>query len=299
MKQRNTAASVRDRLIRHARETNQDPNRVLVRFAGERLLHRLSLSPYADRFVLKGALLFELWFDTPHRPTRDIDLLSYGESDAPSLAALFRTLCAIEADDGVIFQSESLSAEEIRATAEYAGVRITLLAVIDGARCPLQIDVGFGDVVTPDPETVGFPALLSEFPAPTLRVYPRETVVAEKFEAIVVLGIANSRMKDYFDLWVLCQSCTFHRDTLEHAIRATFERRRTPLPIDVPFGLTDDFSLDRAKVGLWRAFQRRNRLDIADLDQVVAMLRSFLEPLIAERDADPMATIWAPGGPWR
>lgn len=237
MSGRNVAASVRARLLNRARENGQDFNLILIRYALERLLYRLSISPHADQFLLKGALLFNLWFDIPHRPTRDADFLGLGSTELPDLETIFRNVCTVDAEDGMTFRPDTVQAVEIRKEAIYAGVRVTLLGLIDGARCQVQIDIGFGDAVTPGPEEVQYPVMLPDFDVPKLRGYPRYTVVAEKLEAIAALGIANSRMKDFFDLWILSRHTDFDGDTLRRAIRATFDRRKTPLPADVPFGL--------------------------------------------------------------
>ena len=258
MSERNVAASVRARLLNRARESRQDFNLILTRYALERLLYRLSISPHADQFLLKGALLFDLWFDIPHRPTRDADFLGYGSAELPHLEAIFKDVCAVDAGDGVTFQPDTVQAAEIRKEAKYAGVRVTLLGLIDGARCPIQIDIGFGDAVTPGPEDVRYPVMLPEFEAPKLRVYPRYTVVAEKLEALASLGIANSRMKDYFDLWILSRYTEFDGDTLRRAIRATFDRRKTKLSPGVPFGLTDGFAQNTLKQTQWQAFLVKN-----------------------------------------
>lgn len=272
MNDRNVAASVRARLLNRAREIRQDFNLVLTRYALERLLYRISISRHADQFLLKGALLFDLWFDIPHRPTRDADFLGFGSAELPHIKALFKEICTIETLDGVAFQSDTVQTAEIRKDANYAGVRVKLLGVIDGARCQIQIDIGFGDAVTPGPEDVEYPVMLAEFAAPKLRVYPRYTVVAEKFEALSSLGIANSRMKDYFDLWILVQHTDFDGDTLRQAIRATFDRRKTALTGDVPFGLTDAFAQDAQKQAQWQAFLRKNRLEALALNDVIAAL---------------------------
>ena len=299
MNGRNVAASVRARLLNRARETGQDFNLILTRYALERLLYRLSISPHADQFLLKGALLFDLWFDIPHRPTRDADFLGLGSTDLPDLETIFRNVCMVDAEDGVTFRPDTVQAVEIRKEANYAGVRVTLLGLIDGARCTLQVDIGFGDAVTPGPEAVRYPVMLPEFEAPKLRVYPRYTVVAEKLEALAVLGIANSRMKDFFDLWILSRHAEFDGDTLRRAIRATFDRRKTELPPDVPFGLTDDFAADEQKQSQWRAFLGKNRLEALELEDLVAALRDFLLPVIAAANADNhLALVWPAGGPW-
>lgn len=278
MNERNLAASVRARLLNKARTEQRDFTLMLTRYVLERLLYRLSISAHADSFLLKGALLFDLWFDIPLRPTRDIDLLGFGLAEIPHLIAVFSDLCALEVDDGMRFDAQSIRAEDIRKEANYAGIRLTLLGWIDGAKCPVQVDVGYGDAVTPDPETVVYPVMLDDFPAPKLKAYPRYTVVAEKLEALITLGMANSRMKDYFDLWVLTQHSDFEPEMLRKAIAATLQRRGTAIPVGVPFGLTDAFATDRQKQIQWQAFLKKNRLEALVLEQVVADLRKFLMP---------------------
>ena len=217
----------------------------------------------------------------------------------PDLETIFRNVCTVDAEDGVTFRPDTVQAVEIRKEANYAGVRVTLLGLIDGARCQVQIDIGFGDAVTPGPEEVQYPVMLPDFDAPKLRVYPRYTVVAEKLEAMATLGIANSRMKDFFDLWILSRHTNFDGDTLKRAIRATFVRRKTPLPADVPFGLTDDFVRDTQKQTQWQAFLGKNRLEALELAVLVAALRDFLLPPISAANADiHFPQFWPAGGPW-
>ena len=275
----NRIASIRQRLLDRARTCGEDFQLVLDRYAVERLLYRLSISPHREQFLLKGALLFALWFDQPHRPTRDADLLGFGPPDPERLAALAAELCAIEADDGLRFDVGSLAVEPIREEAAYEGLRIRLLAFLGDARCHVQWDVGFGDAVTPAPADVDYPVLLEGMPAPRLRVYSRETVFAEKLEAIATLGIANSRMKDYFDLLALLREGAMDNPVLTEAVRATFQRRGTALPDGVPFGLTDAFATDAQKQAQWTAFLRRNRLVAPDLKTVVDELRTFVHAL--------------------
>lgn len=270
----NRIASIRQRLLDHARMRGEDFQLVLDRFAVERLLYRLAISPHRDHFLLKGALLFALWFDQPHRPTRDADLLGFGPPDADRLAKVLAELCAIESDDGLSFDAGSITVEPIREEAAYEGLRVRLLAFLGSARCYVQWDVGFGDAVTPAPTDVEYPVLLEGMPAPSLRVYPRETVFAEKLEAIATLGIANSRMKDYFDLLALLREGAMDPAVLALAIRATFQRRASALPNGVPFGLTDAFATDAQKQSQWTAFLRRNRLEAPELATVVAELRT-------------------------
>lgn len=252
---------------------------MLDRYAVERLLYRLSISPHRDQFLLKGALLFALWFDQPHRPTRDADLLGFGPPDPERLVALMTELLEIESDDGLRFDVDSIAVQPIREEAAYEGLRIRLLAFLDGARCHVQWDVGFGDAVTPAPTDADYPVLLEGMPTPCLRAYPRETVFAEKLEAIATLGIANSRMKDYFDLLALLREGAMDSAVLADAIRATFQRRGTALPDGLPFGLTDAFATDAQKQAQWTAFLRRNRLVAPELAAVVAEIRMFVSNL--------------------
>jgi predicted nucleotidyltransferase component of viral defense system len=219
------AASVRARLLQLAKTRGEDFQLLLTRYANERLLYRLSKSRHASGFVLKGAALFMLWTEKPHRATRDVDLLGFGDPSPDRIRGVLHDVVETKVDDdGLVFDASSLEIGAIREEQEYGGIRAVLIARLAAAKIRLQIDVGFGDVITPQAIDVDYPALL-EFPAPHLRAYPRETVVAEKLEAIVHLGLANSRMKDFYDLMVLSRSFTFEGDVLVRAIRATFERR--------------------------------------------------------------------------
>lgn len=277
---KNRGASIRDRLLNKARAEKLDFNLLLTRYAIERMLYRLSISKQRDQFLLKGALLFDLWFDVPHRPTHDADFLGFGSAEIPHIEAMFQDICQIEDDDGIQFQPETVKADEIRKEANYAGVRVTLVGLLNGARCPVQLDIGFGDAVVPGPDEVHYPVILGEMPAPHLRVYPRYTVVAEKLEALVSLGMANSRMKDYFDLWIIAKHSDFDGPILSQAVRATFERRHTDIPNDVPIGLTDEFVKDSLKEKQWQAFLRKNALDQTPLEPVVEDLKLFLLPIL-------------------
>jgi len=275
----NRVASIRQRLLDRARARGEDFQLVLDRFAVERLLYRLSTSPHRDLFLLKGAMLFALWFDQPHRPTRDADFLGFGSPDPNRLISIARDLCATEADDGLYFDPGSVVVDPIREEASYEGLRLRLRAVLGSARCHVQWDVGFGDAVTPAPTEQDYPVLLDELPPPHLRIYPRETVFAEKLEAIASLGIANSRMKDYFDLLALARESAMDPSDLAAAVRATFGRRGTELRSEVPFGLTEGFSADTQKQTQWNAFLRRNRLSAPGLVVVVDEIRAFVQAL--------------------
>ena len=273
----NMAASVRARLLGIAKTQESDFNQVLVRFALERILYRLSQSEHARRFLLKGALLFTLWYDMPHRATRDADLLGFGASDLESVAQVFREIAAISVNDGIVFDPASVAAEEIRKEAGYGGVRVTIAGELAKARCKTQIDVGFGDAVTPGPVDSVYPVLLNDLPAPRLRVYPTYTVVAEKLHAIALLGMTNSRVKDYFDLSVLLERETLDADLLAQAIKATFERRGMAVPTELPVGLTDEFAHDMSRQALWQSFVKKNELASEPLAAIVVRLRTALE----------------------
>ena len=291
----NLSASILSRLLNLAKQRGDDYSLLLNRFALERLLARVSTSLHADRFLLKGALLFALWYDTPHRPTRDADLLGFGPDDEANLIAIFREVAAMELGDGILFDPESVKADAIREDNTYGGTRITLVARIGSARCVLHIDVGFGDAVTPGPQTVAYPTLLDGFEAPTLRVYPVYTVIAEKYQAMVMLGQANSRMKDFFDLALIARRTELNGATLATAIAATFARRQTALPTERPMALTKQFSEDAAKLRQWQAFLNKNRIGAASLGDTVALLDDLLWPPTRVAAASSQATaIWRP-----
>ena len=291
----NLSASILARLLTLAKQRGDDYSLLLNRFALERLLARVSISPHADRFLLKGALLFALWYDTPHRPTKDADLLGFGPDDEANLIATFRDIAAMDLGDGIVFAPESVQAQAIREDNTYGGTRITLVSRIGSARCALQIDVGFGDAVTPGPQTVAYPTLLNDFKAPTLRVYPVYTVIAEKYQAMVMLGQANSRLKDFFDLAVIARRTELDGATLAMAIAATFARRQTALPTQRPLALTKQFSGDAAKLRQWQAFLNKNRIDAASLGDTVALLDDLLWPPTQVAATNSQATaIWRP-----
>lgn len=273
---KNIGASVRARIHNRAKAENVNTQFLLTRYALERMLYRLAISEHRDSFLLKGALLFDLWYDVPLRPTRDIDLLGFGIAEIPHLIEVFQNLCALEVEDGINFDAASIKAEEIRKDANYSGTRVTVVGQIDGAKCTVQVDVGYGDAVTPAPEMASYPVMLEDMPAPELRIYPRYTVIAEKFEAIVSLGMANSRMKDYFDLWVLLRHANLEQEILGQAIQATFKRRKTAMPANVPIGLSDQFATEKSRIALWYAFVDRNKLEAESLLETVLYLREQL-----------------------
>ncbi len=275
---RNLPASVRQRLLDLAAKRREAFDLVLIRFAIERLLYRLSRSPHADRFLLKGAMLFVVWAEGSHRPTRDLDLLGVGPAEESETGDMFRGLCAVAVEpDGLEYLADTVRVSPIREAATYAGLRVKLEARLANIKIPLQVDIGFGDTVTPAAETIAFPALL-DFPSPQLRAYPVYTVVAEKAEALVALGENNTRMKDFFDLWFLGRTFDFDGATLARAIRATFSRRHTTLPAETPPALTERFATERA--GSWAAFAKRNGQESLAFASIVEEIRAFIGPVL-------------------
>jgi len=271
------AQSVQARLVRHARDLGVEANLVLTRYAVERFLYRLSRSPHAEKFVLKGALLLLAWLGETVRPTRDADLLGFGELTDEALAQIFREVCGVEVEpDALAFDAGSVAVSAIREEDAYGGRRVTAQARLGAARLKVQVDIGIGDAVTPAPRWIEYPGLL-DLPRPRLLAYPRETVLAEKLHAMVLFGLRNSRMKDYFDVYVLLREGRVSDITLGRAIEATFARRRTELPDGTPPGLSEAFSGDSAKRAQWKAFLAKNGLEAPSLEEVVADMRTQLE----------------------
>lgn len=293
---RNMAASVRQRLLDRSRQEQRPFQELLQLYVMERFLYRLSRSPHAQCFVLKGALMLQVWQSPQSRPTRDIDLLGHISNDPSSLLSLFRDVLVVdELDDGIEFDVESLSAEAITEEADYQGVRVLFNATLSGAKARLQIDIGFGDVVLPTPEWMTYPVLL-DLPAPRLLCYSRESAIAEKFQAMVALGRLNSRMKDFYDIWLLSRSFDFELAPLKAAIVATFRKRNTELPARPLF--SKEFS--REKQPQWQAFIRRLDQETVEQDftAVVSVLENFLGKVV-----EPGEVItdqyWRVGGPWQ
>jgi len=294
---KNLGASVRARLYKLARERGDDFQLVLTRFANERLLYRLGVSEQASRFVLKGATMFTVWLGNPHRPTRDVDLLGRGDLDESALREIFRSIVTLPFEDGVVFDADTIRSGPIREDQHSGGVGLELVARIDTARLSLQVDIGFGDAITPDAKTISLPTMLP-FAAPTLAAYPRETVVAEKLEAIIHIGLANTRMKDFYDLDFLAKTFSFDGDLLIKALGATFEHRATGIPHGIPIGLSDEFA--EGKRDKWLAFLKKlGAAERPEFVEVVRTVRGFaLEPLSAAETKVAFDKTWAPRGPW-
>ena len=299
---RNVGASVRARLLERSRSTGEGFQFLLQRFAAERFLHRLGESSYRERFVLKGAMLLALWSEAMYRPTRDLDFTGYGSALPDDIRSAIRGICAVPvSDDGIIFNCEALTLESIRGQDEYDGVRTRFDAMLDGARLPMRIDIGFGNAIQPPPIDAHYPALL-DLPRPRIRVYPREAVVAEKLHAMVVLDERNSRFKDFYDVHALVRHFAFEGEHLVRAVVATFERRRTTISRDLPVALTPRFYADTGRAERWRNYVNGNELPGVPLDFGVVgerLLSFFAEPWDAMARKSRFPGNWPAGGPWR
>jgi predicted nucleotidyltransferase component of viral defense system len=273
----NIGVSVRARLLNLAKQRNQPFELLLIRYTLERFLYRLSTSKHRERFALKGAMLMRHWLDDPHRPTRDLDLLGFGDSDPELTLKIFREICAVKADDAVVFDVDGLVVDRVRDESGYGGLRLKTYATVDGARVRVVIDIGYGDATEPGLNDIELPVLLDQ-PAPNLRAYPYETVIAEKFQAMVALGLANSRLKDFYDIWILAQTCDFKDGRLAQAIAATFARRKTEIPTERPDGLTLAFASDPTKQQQWNGFVEEVAVNPGPLVDVVEALAAFLLP---------------------
>lgn len=276
----NMAKSVKDRLLNIARQEGRVFDVLLVRFALERLLYRLSISEHRDRFVLKGGMLVTAWVDDDNRVTRDADFLGHGDPDPKRLAADFREIMAIESDDGLVFDLDALAAKAIREEMEYGGTRLKTAAYLEKTRIPVTIDIGFGDAMADATQQLDYPTLL-DLPAPNVRAYPPATVIAEKFQAMVALGVLNGRMKDYYDLWAIPRALEIADDDLDAAISATFERRQTAIPTERPPGLSAEMVDDEVKQRQWRAYAASVELEGVSLESIVDTVWGLVGPSCA------------------
>jgi len=301
---KNPAASVRARLFAHAKQHGDDYQRVLTRYAIERLLFRLSQTEAAERYVLKGAMLFVTWPEHVFRPTGDLDLLGQGDPDPAAIAELFTRICQVEFPaDGIGFDPASLKVEAVREADKYHGVQLSLKGELAGAVIHVQVDIGFGDQVYPAPKRGNFPSLLPDLPEANILMYPPETVVAEKFEAMIRFGEANGRIKDFYDIWVTTRNFLFDMPSVVEAVNGTLRRRETAIPTEMPVGLTEAFAAIAEERGLWSGFLRRNppTLEPPPFAELQEELRRFFGPIIAGLGAPESAKgRWDPdGGAWR
>ncbi len=298
-------ASVRQKLLTYSRARGDDHTLVLTRYAIERLLYRLSRSPHRDRFVLKGAALYAVWQDesdaVSYRPTRDLDFWSQGAPDVKTVAGILREVVATPVEnDGLTFDGDSIKGDARRVNEDYQGCSLEVSATLDGVRIRVLMDFGFGDAITPPARVVDYPTILPNSPAPHLAIYPRETVVAEKFEAMVDLDMTNSRLKDFYDIWMLSQSFDFDGPTLFEAISRTFERRKTVLPDEVPSALTEQFSRDAAKMTQWKSFGKRLRArELPPLTEIAEQLEKFLWPVVQGVHRGEFEKQWTPQNGWQ
>lgn len=301
---KNLAASIRARLLAHAKQHGDEFGRVLTRYAIERLLFRLSQTDAADRYVLKGAMLFVTWPQHVFRPTGDLDLLGQGDPAPTALTELFTRICQVDVpDDGIIFDPATLNIEPLRESDKYQGARLSLKGRLDGAVIPVLVDIGFGDHVYPLPKRENFPGLLPDLPQANILMYPPETVVAEKFEAMIRFGVLNGRIKDFHDIWVTTRTFSFDLASLVEAVGGTLRRRETALPTDMPAGLTEAFAASAEQRGLWTGFLRRTppSLTPPPFPQLLEELRRFFGPIIESLNVPESATgKWNPdAGAWR
>lgn len=273
----NLAKSVKDRLLNIARREGRVFDVLLVRFALERLLYRLSISDHRERFVLKGGMLVTAWIDDDNRVTRDADFLGHGDADPENLIADFRAIMLIDGDDSLMFDVDALTATAIREEMEYGGVRLKTAAYLERTRIPVTIDIGFGDAMADATQRLDYPTLL-DLPAPHIRSYPPATVIAEKFQAMVALGVLNGRMKDYYDLWAIPRNLEIAPEALDAAILATFDRRRTPIPATRPPGLSKEMLEDEAKQRQWRAYAASLELEDVGLDSIIDAVWGLVGP---------------------
>jgi len=298
---KNLSASVHERLLNKAKQSSRPFNELLQRFVIERFLYRLSKSPHADRFILKGALMLPVWSAQGSRPTMDIDLLGRIDNSLDAIAAVMREVCRAEVEpDGVSFDARSVTTAAITAEAEYEGVRVRLRGGLGNARVSLQIDIGFGDAVVPGPCKVTYPVLL-DFPAPEVNGYTRESTIAEKLHAMVRLGVLNSRMKDFYDIWMLCRTFDFDGGVLAKAVEDAFRNRNTPFTAN-PEVFEPLFARDPDKEPQWKSFIRKTKLTSApdDFEAVVTVVKTFLEPVAASlAGGRTFRGTWEAPGPWR
>jgi len=295
---KNLPASIRQRLLNRARNDRRPFSELLQYYAMERFLYRLSQSVYVDRFILKGALMLRVWRSPEVRPTMDIDMLgrtSRGEAD---IALQIQDILTVDVEtDGLAFDPASIQTERITEDADYEGIRIRFLGALGSARINMQVDIGFGDIVYPEPEKSDLPTMLDS-PAPRLLCYSRESSIAEKFEAMVKLGMLNSRMKDFYDIWLLSRQFNFNGPRLTEAIRLTFERRGTELPTEID-AFTEPFI--EAKQTQWAAFRKRlgqNHIPVS-FRKIAASVDNFLSPIVEVFSSGKQSpTTWATPGPW-
>ena len=276
--QNNSVTSIKQRLLNLARQGQRDFGIVLLAYALERLLFRLSISEHRESFILKGGMLVTLWTIDQSRFTRDIDFLSVGSDDGNTLIDIFNNILSIDTEDGLKFDTTALTATQIRDDKVYGGVRLKTTAYLDKTKIPITIDIGFGDSITDSEYTIEYPSLL-ELPSANIRAYSPATVIAEKFQAIVALGLINGRMKDFYDLWTIPKAQLISDEEIFEAISSTFERRQTEIPTERPEGLSSSFTTDEQKSRQWLAYADSIDLESITLEQIADEIWLYLEPI--------------------
>jgi len=295
-------ASVRSRLQNKAKETNRPFAEVLQYYGMERFLYRFSKSEYVTKFVLKGALLFFAWQIPERRTTLDIDFLSCFDNQVENIEAVVRSVCDQTVEpDGLIFDAKTVQGHKIKEDADYEGVRVKFIGFLDRSRIPMQIDVGFGDIVYPKAKVIDFPVIL-DFSRPHLKGYPPESVISEKFEAMIKLGLLNSRMKDFYDIWLMLRQFDFSGSNLTQALKGTFKHRKTDLPTGKPLFVEEIYDEKSDRQTLWKAFLRKG--DIEQAPERLAMIAKEIEHFLIEplRALDQGTTFdrkWKAPGPWK
>ena len=290
-------------LLNHAKKNNEDFNLLLIRYGIERFLYRLSISKYKKQFILKGASLFLIWSGKNYRVTRDIDFLGQGDSNINTLNKIFQEICKmpLKENDAITFDPDSVKVQPIRKNIQYGGTRITLMAILHNAKIPVQIDVGFGDAVTPAPENIEYPTIFNTKP-PALRAYPKETLISEKFSAMVELGLMTSRLKDFYDICLISRLFEFDGVVLGQAITNTFNRQNTQIPEELPVALTNAFAENEQKQIQWKAFLRKAKPkeQLGTFVEVIKEISLFLLPVLEQvRKGSSLNKTWKPDKGWQ
>ena len=278
---KNLSESILQRLKNQAKATHRRTDELLRYYAMERFLYRLSISKHCSNFFLKGGLMLKAWAISDHRPTLDIDLLGKTNNDFNNLKTIIKDICLQEAiNDGITYETSTIDLSEIQVDGEYQGVRILFKAKLDSAKIPMQLDIGFSDVIFPEPAFITYPVIL-EFPSPHLQGYTPESVIAEKFEAMMKLGLINTRMKDFYDIWILQKTLSFNGNSLHNAIQATFSRRQTALII-LPDSISNVFHDDPIHQNRWKQFLKKieQEKEVVELSEVISDIKEFLQPIV-------------------
>lgn len=299
---KNIEASVRGRLQDKARKTNRPFAEILQYYGMERFLYRFAQSKYAKSFILKGALMFTVWDVPQRRTTVDIDFLARFDNQIEKIEQVIKDVCVVKTPtDGLIFDTMTVKGQRIKEDADYEGVRVNFLGFLEKSKIPMQIDIAFGDVIIPKPSEVDYPTLL-DFPSPHLKGYTFESVVAEKFEAMIKLGTLNSRMKDFYDVWLMTRQFNFEGKNLVAAIKATFENRETPLPSGKPLFAAGIYADESVQATMWKAFLKKNPIKSApdSFKAVVSAVEEFLsKPVTAIAAGQEFSSGWQAPGPWK